>query len=149
MPNTNPGASSDLYHPALLLTALEMDRPLSSVLSVHLGLALTFQPKPGTLGCCSSSLCWLMEAAPQTKSWPMGPARVCQAQHSPMSPAAEEKAPGLCEPCKQGSNENTGVETGGFLFLAREKPPLLQVSVSAARTVWLLRCSGRQHMTRL
>lgn len=143
MPNTNPGASSDLHHPALLLTSLEMNHPLSWVLSVHLGLALTPRPKPGTLGCCSSSLCWLVEAAPQNQ--------VLAHRASPTvpSPAFPHITLGsLCEPHNQGSSGNTGAETGGFLFLARGRR-LLQVSEGGAGTVWLLRCSGYQPMTRL
>lgn len=67
------------------------------------------------------------------------------AQRSPTSPAAKEKGPALCEPHNQGSNES---ETREFLFLARGSH-LLQGSDGAAGTVWLLRCSGHQPMTRL
>ena len=139
MSNPNPGASSDLCRPALLLSSLGMNCLLSWVLSVHPGLALTLQrqPKPVTLGCCSSSLCWLMETAPQNQVLIHGggPARVCCDQHALMpSPAAEVKALGLCEPYDRGSKEGTGVETGGFLFLGRGSC-LLQVSEGGAGTV--------------
>lgn len=58
------------------------------------------------------------------------------------------KAPGLREPYDQGSKEGTGVETGGFLLLGRGSH-LLQVSEGGAGTLWLLRGSGHQPMTRL
>lgn len=120
--------------PTLLLTSLGMNHLLSWVLSVHPGLTATHQqqPKPVTLGCCSSSLCWLMEVAPRTRSSPMGPARVCWAQHALISsPAAEVKAPALREPYGQGSKEGTEVKTRGFFVSGKR-----QAATSAGLQRW-------------
>lgn len=132
-----------MHWPTLLLTSLGMNHLLSWVLSVHPGLARTHQqqPKPVTLGCCSSSLCWLMEAAPQTRSSPMGPARVRWAQHALISSAAAEaKAPALCEPYGQGSKEGTEVKTRGFFVSGKRqaaaRPPAHDQTPGVSLLAW-------------